>query len=94
MKPTAAAAPPTPTSTPTQNTPLRWMFFTEAELAQQLPRCNVRKLRTWRRLRVGPPWLLLGRETIYLRASVEKWMAANEGVVRKQRPRTRRQKSA
>src|ERR1017187_4938718 len=60
------------------NPPLRETFLTEEQLANELPKCNVRKLRDWRNLRIGPPWLKLGREVVYLRTSVDEWMRARE----------------
>jgi hypothetical protein len=73
------------------NPPLRDTYLTEKQLARQLPKCTVRKLRTWRNLRIGPKWLKIGREVVYLRSSVEEWMHTNELVVsRDQRPLRRR----
>jgi hypothetical protein len=71
--------------------PLRDSFLSEEQLARELPNCNVRKLRNWRRLRTGPKWLRVGRAVIYLRASVEAWMRENEiAISREQRPLARR----
>jgi hypothetical protein len=73
--------------------PLRSLYLTDEELAQQLPNCNRRKLRNWRALRVGPPWFLCGREICYLVDSVQIWMrdsqttAICEQPVRTVRPR-------
>jgi hypothetical protein len=66
MEPTPAVA--------LTNPSLRDTYLTEKQLAKELPKCTVRKLRTWRSLRVGPPWLKVGRETVYLRSSVDGWM--------------------
>lgn len=81
---------PTPAVAPT-NQSLRDTYLTEKQLAKELPKCTVRKLRTWRNLRVGPPWLKVGREVVYLKSSVEEWLRANQLVVpRDQRPLRRR----
>jgi hypothetical protein len=86
MMRTTGAAP-----TPTTNPPLRESYFTEKELADQLPKGNVRKLRGWRSLRIGPKWFRVGREVCYLRSSVEEWMRENEiAISREQRPISRR----
>jgi hypothetical protein len=83
MEPTPVVAPTIPS--------LRESYLTETQLAKQLPKCTVRKLRTWRNLRIGPPWLKVGREVVYLRSSVDEWMRANQLVVpRDQRPLRRR----
>lgn len=87
MEPTTAA--------PSNPPPLRDTILTEKELANALPKCTVRKLRTWRNLRLGPPWLKIGREVVYLRASVEHWMQTNElNLDRDERPvrRVRKQR--
>ena len=77
--------------TPTTNSPLRESYFTEKELADQLPKCNVRKLRGWRSLRIGPKWFRVGREVCYLRSSVEEWMRKDEiAISRERRPVSRR----
>ncbi|SRR6266851_4258031 len=39
---------------------------------------SVRKLRTWRNLRIGQPWLKIGRQVVYLKSSVEEWLRKNE----------------
>ncbi len=46
MEPTPAVAPTNPS--------LRDTYLTEKQLARHLPKCTVRKLRTWRNLRIGP----------------------------------------
>ena len=85
MEPTTVAAPSKP------ETPLRDTYFTEKELADQLPKGSVRKLRGWRSLRIGPKWFRVGREVCYLRSSVEEWMRENEiAISREQRPPSRR----
>jgi hypothetical protein len=71
---------PTTTAAPT-NPPLRDTYLTDQQLAMELPKCTVRMLRTWRNLRVGPPWLKVGRQIVYLRASVERWLQKNELVI-------------
>jgi hypothetical protein len=82
MEPTTVVAP--------TKSPLRDSYFTEAKLAKELPKCTVRKLRTWRRLRLGPKWLKIGREVVYLRESVEEWMRANELIVTREHRQSRR----
>ena len=74
---------------------LRDSYLTEQELADQLPRGNVRKLRAWRNLRTGPKWLKIGREVVYLRSDVDAWMRREAELTldREQRP-FRRQRRA
>jgi hypothetical protein len=69
---------------------LRDSYLTERQLAKELPKGTVRKLRDWRRLRIGPPWLKVGREVVYLRESVEEWLRANELVVTREHRQSRR----
>jgi hypothetical protein len=74
-----------------QTSPLHDSFLSEEQLARELPNCNVRKLRNWRRLRTGPKWLRVGRAVIYLRSSVESWLHENEiAISREQQPKRRR----
>ena len=57
-------------------------YFTEAELATQLKR-DVRSLRRWDQMRVGPPRTLLGRTVLYRKESVRDWLLTLEkGSVR------------
>jgi hypothetical protein len=78
MEPTTVVAPTNP--------PLHHSYLTEKQLAAELPKCTVRKLRRWRDLRIGPRWLRVGREVIYLRSSVDEWLHENEiAVAREQR---------
>ena len=69
-----------PTPPPTQ--PLHSIYMTEKQFAKELPKGSVRKLREWRRMRIGPPWLKIGREVVYLRSSAEIWMRENQVTVR------------
>ena len=64
---------------------IRDTYLTERELANQLPKGSVRKLRAWRALRIGPKWLRVGREVVYLKSSVESWLLANEIAVERER---------
>jgi len=49
-------------------------LFTEAEIAARL-RVVPRTLKMWRQLRVGPPFLKLGRMVRYSAADVNDWLA-------------------
>jgi len=82
---------PTTITTPTP-TDLRSTYFTEKQLAKELPKCSVRKLRTWRSLRIGPPPLKIGREVVYLRDAVLQWMRENQILILResQKPAARR----
>ncbi len=78
-------------STLAQITPsLRDSILTESELAKELPKCSVRKLRAWRNLRIGPRWLRVGREVVYMRSSVLEWMRENEIAVAREQRRPRK----
>jgi hypothetical protein len=57
--------------------PLLSEFLTKEELAAELRR-NVRTLDRWDVLGIGPPRTRIGRKVLYRRASVEKWLAAQE----------------
>lgn len=52
-------------------------FFTKEELAAELQR-NPRTLDRWEVLGMGPPRTYVGRKVLYRRASVQKWLAAQE----------------
>jgi hypothetical protein len=52
-------------------------FLTKEELAVELRR-NPRTLDRWDVLGVGPPRTRVGRQVLYRRASVERWLAAQE----------------
>jgi hypothetical protein len=52
-------------------------FLTKEELAAELGR-NERTLDRWDALDVGPPRTHVGRKIFYRRASVQKWLAAQE----------------
>ena len=52
-------------------------FLTKEELAAELQR-NPRTLDRWEALGMGPPRTLVGRQVLYRRASVQKWLAAQE----------------
>lgn len=52
-------------------------FLTKEELAAELRR-NPRTLDRWSALGVGPPRTCVGRNIFYRRASVHKWLAAQE----------------
>jgi hypothetical protein len=57
--------------------PILEEFLTKEELAAELQR-NPRTLDRWNVLRIGPPRTLVGRAILYRRASVQKWLAAQE----------------
>jgi hypothetical protein len=52
-------------------------FFTKEELAAELRR-NPRTLDRWEVLGMGPPRTHVGRKVLYRRASVDKWLVAQE----------------
>jgi len=52
-------------------------FMTEGELAAELGK-TIRTLQMWREHRKGPPFVRLGRQTLYRRDSVIGWLKANE----------------
>jgi hypothetical protein len=52
-------------------------FFTKEELAAELRR-NPRTLDRWEVLGMGPPRTRVGRKVLYRRASVQKWLVAQE----------------
>lgn len=52
-------------------------FLTKEALAAELRR-NARTLDRWEVLGLGPPRTLIGRKILYRRASVQKWLAAQE----------------
>jgi hypothetical protein len=52
-------------------------FLTKEELAAELHR-NPRTLDRWEVLGMGPPRTPVGRKILYRRASVQKWLAAQE----------------
>jgi hypothetical protein len=55
-------------------------FLTKEELAEQLLR-NPRTLDRWAILGMGPPRTHVGRKVLYRRASVQKWLVAQEQAV-------------
>ena len=57
--------------------PILSEFLTKEELAAELRR-NPRTLDRWHVLGVGPPRTRVGRQVLYRRASVERWLAAQE----------------
>jgi hypothetical protein len=52
-------------------------FLTKEDLAAELRR-NPRTLDRWEVLGMGPPRTHVGRKILYRRASVQKWLAAQE----------------
>jgi hypothetical protein len=59
------------------NEPILSEFLTKEELAEQLQR-NPRTLDRWAVLSMGPPRTYVGRKVLYRRASVQKWLVAQE----------------
>jgi Helix-turn-helix domain len=57
--------------------PILSEFLTTEELAAELRR-NKRTLDRWQRLGEGPPRTHVGRKVLYRRASVLKWLVAQE----------------
>jgi len=68
------------------NEPVLSEFLTKEELAEQLLR-NPRTLDRWAVLGMGPPRTHVGRTVLYRRASVQKWLAAQEQAVATDRQR-------
>jgi hypothetical protein len=61
--------------------PILSEFLTKEELAAELRR-NPRTLDRWDVLGMGPPRTYIGREVRYRRASVQKWLCAQERQAR------------
>jgi hypothetical protein len=59
----------------TSRTSLLAGFITEEELAKELGHCE-RTLARWRRLRIGPPYVMNGRDAIYNVEAARAWLAA------------------
>ena len=57
--------------------PILSEFLTKEELAVELRR-NPRTLDRWDVLGMGPPRTHVGRQVLYRRASVQKWLVAQE----------------
>ena len=57
--------------------PILSEFLTKEELAAEL-RQNVRTLDRWDALGVGPPRTHVGRQVLYRRVSVQKWLCSQE----------------
>jgi hypothetical protein len=57
--------------------PILSEFFTKEELALELRR-NKRTLDRWEVLGMGPPRTLVGRQILYRRSSVRRWLVAQE----------------
>ena len=57
--------------------PILSEFLTKEELAAELRR-NPRTLDRWELLGMGPPRTHVGRRVLYRRASVQKWLHAQE----------------
>jgi hypothetical protein len=64
-------------TTMSNSEPLLSEFLTKEELATELRR-DQRTLDRWAVLGVGPPRTHVGRTVLYRRASVAKWLAAQE----------------
>jgi hypothetical protein len=57
--------------------PILSPFLTKGELAADLRR-NPRTLDRWAALGIGPPRTRVGRHVLYRRASVQRWLLAQE----------------
>lgn len=57
--------------------PILSEFLTKEKLAAELRR-NPRTLDRWEALGSGPPRTRIGRQVLYRRASVKRWLAAQE----------------
>ena len=57
--------------------PILSEFLTKEELAVELRR-NPRTLDRWAVLGIGPPRTRVGRHVLYRRASVQRWLLAQE----------------
>jgi hypothetical protein len=68
---------PTQVTAMSKSEPILSEFLTKEELAAELRR-NPRTLDRWDVLGVGPPRTRVGRQVLYRRASVERWLAAQE----------------
>ena len=60
-----------------QVVPILSEFLTKEELAVELRR-NPRTLDRWAVLGIGPPRTRVGRNVLYRRASVQRWLLAQE----------------
>jgi hypothetical protein len=52
-------------------------YWTEAELAEQVRKCE-RTVERWRKLKIGPPATRMGKEIIYNKQSARSWLKAGE----------------
>lgn len=52
----------------------------EAEYAAEVRRVSLRTVQRERALRVGPPFIKLGRKIFYRPAAIEAWLLAQEQV--------------
>jgi Helix-turn-helix domain len=57
--------------------PILSQFFTKEDLAAELG-LNMRTLDRWEALGIGPPRTLVGRQILYRRSSLLKWLASQE----------------
>ena len=57
--------------------PILAEYLTREQLASELRR-NPRTLDRWEVLGMGPPRTHIGRKVLYCRASVQRWLAAQE----------------
>jgi hypothetical protein len=57
--------------------PILSEFLSKEELAAELRR-NPRTLDRWQALGMGPPRTHVGRKVLYRRASVQRWLVAQE----------------
>ncbi len=52
-------------------------LISECELASELNRTE-RTVKRWRNERIGPPFIQIGRETLYRRDAVRDWLLSKE----------------
>jgi hypothetical protein len=73
----ASGEPANPLSAGLKATTVLDGYMTEEELAAEIGR-GVRTLARWRSLGEGPPYVRLGRQLFYKRASASAWLAGLE----------------
>jgi hypothetical protein len=76
-------------ATPSKRVGLLDEYMSEAELAAELGR-DLRTLQRWRKLRIGPPFVMNGTAPIYNIDKARAWLAAG-GTAAAARPARQRQ---